>query len=114
MTFLEKVELEARGGEGFVDEDAILFGQGETLTESILKPEKFDAIVAAASELKKKNPKAFDNNKTIIDNLFDLTVNKELIGGDELIDLLNKYDLSFEDYVLTVVGSGSTAGQVLN
>ena len=89
MTFLEKVELEARGGEGFVDEDAILFGQGETLTESILKPEKFDAIVAAASELKKRNPKVFDNNKTIIDNLFDLTVKKELIGGDELIDILN-------------------------
>jgi len=114
MTFLEKVELEARGGEGFVDKDAVVFGQGETLTESILKPEKFDAIVATASELKKRNPKVFDNNKTIIDNLFDLTVKKQLIGGDELIDILNKYDLSFEDYVLTIVGSGSTAGQILN
>jgi hypothetical protein len=94
--------------------DAVLFGQGENLMQPILKPEKFDGIVAVASDLKKANPTAFNNNKTIIDNLFDLTVNKQLIAGDKLIDMLNKYDVSFEDYVLTVVGSGSTAGQVLN
>ena len=28
--------------------------------------------------------------------------------------MLNKYGLSFEDYVLTVVGSGSEAGKILN
>ena len=33
---------------------------------------------------------------------------------DELIDILNKYNLSFEDYILAVVGSGSEAGKVLN
>ena len=34
-------------------------------------------------------------------------------GAEELVALLNKYDFSFEDYVLTVVGSGSDAGKIL-
>jgi len=84
------------------------------LTQPLLKPEKFDGIIAAAAELKERIPSAFDNNKTVIDNLFELTVNKDLgLGGDELIDVLNKYNISFEDYVLTVVGSGSEAGRLL-
>ena len=109
----DKVKEEITG-EASISDGAKLFGQGDTLFQPILKPEKFDGIVAVASDLKKSNPEAFNNNKTIIDNLFDLTVNKKLIAGDKLIDSLNKYDISFEDYVLTVVGSGSTAGQVLN
>jgi hypothetical protein len=106
--------LEEVTGSAKISDDARLFGQGDTLLQPILKPEKFDGIVAVASDLKKANPEAFKNNKTIIDNLFELTVNKQLIAGDKLIDMLNKYDVSFEDYVLTVVGSGSTAGKVLN
>ena len=109
----DKVKMEIKG-EADISDNAKLFGQGDSLFQPILKPEKFDGIVAVASDLKKANPEAFKNNKTIIDNLFDLTVNKQLMAGDKLIDMLNKYDLSFEDYVLTVVGSGSTAGQVLN
>ena len=93
---------------------ARLISGGDELMQPILKPEKFDALVAVASDLKKANPEAFNNQKTVIDNLFELTVNKELIAGDELIDMLNKYNLSFEDYILTVVGSGSEAGKVLN
>ena len=85
-----------------------------TITSPILKPEKFDGIIAVASELKEEIPDAFDNNKPVIDNLLNLTVSKDMIGGQELIDKLNKYGLSFEDYVLTVVGSGSEAGRVLN
>jgi hypothetical protein len=86
----------------------------DTITSPLLSPDKFDGIVAVASELKQKYPESFDNNKTVIDNLFELTVNKELIGGQELIDSLNTYGISFEDYVLTVVGSGSEAGKILN
>lgn len=92
---------------------ANLAGQGDTLTQPLLKPEKFDALVASVADLKKKYPGAFDNDKPIIDNLYELTINKDLLAGDELIDLLNKYNISFEDYVLTVVGSGSQAGKVL-
>ena len=86
----------------------------DELMQPILKPDKLDALVAVTADLQKANPKAFNPNKKIIDNLFDLTVNKELLAGDELLDMLNKYNLSFEDYILTVVGSGSQAGKVLN
>ena len=86
----------------------------DELIQPILRPEKFDAIVAIASDYKQKYPDAFTGDKTVIDSLFDLTVNRELIGGQELIDDLNKYGLSFEDYILTVVGSGSEAGKILN
>lgn len=96
------------------DDAAKLAGLGDTITAPILKPEKLDGLVAAASDLKTKYPSAFDNDKTVIDNLLDLTIEKELIAGDELIDTLNKYNVSFEDYILTVVGSGSEAGKVLN
>jgi len=89
----------------------------DVITSPILNPDKFDGIVAAAAELKEIKPDAFNNKKTVIDNLMDLTINKDFeedIGGQKLIDILNKYGLSFEDYVLTVVGSGSDAGKVLN
>jgi len=85
----------------------------DVITSPILSPDKFDGIVAIASDLKRAYPESFNNNKTVIDNLFELTVNKNLIAGQELIDSLNKYGLSFEDYVLTVVGSGSEAGKAL-
>ncbi len=107
--------IEEVKGEAKLDDDAVkLFGQGDTLFQPILKPDKFDGLVAVASELMERFPKAFDNKKTIIDNLLDLTVKKQLIVGDELLNLLNKYNLSFEDYILSVVGSGSAAGRVLN
>lgn len=93
---------------------ARLVGVGDQIVETVIKPDKFDAMVALAADLKKTHPKAFDNDKTVIDNLFELTVNRELIPGDELIDMLNKYDLSFEEYVVGLVGTGSRAGQVLS
>ena len=91
-----------------------LFLGTDTITSPILDPDKFDGIVAVAAELKEMKPDAFNNNKPVIDNLLDLTVSQDMIGGQELIDMLNKYGLSFENYVLTVVGSGSDAGRVLN
>jgi hypothetical protein len=89
-------------------------GLPDDMVSPLLKPEKFDAVVAIASDLKKANPDAFNKKKTIIDNLFELTVNKELTSTTELSDMLTKYGLSFDDYVLTVVGSGSEAGRTLN
>jgi len=100
-------------GDSSQTEAALLAGMGDEITQPLLKPEKLDALVATVADLKAKYPDAFDNNKTVIDNLFELTVNKELIAGDELIDMLNKYNINFEDYILTVVGSGSEAGKVL-
>jgi len=94
----------------------------DELSNPILKPEKLDGLVAITKEFQKKYPDSFNNNNTIIDNLFDLTVAKDLkLGenlagspGDELLTTLNKYGLSFEEYILTVVGSGSQAAKVMN
>lgn len=87
----------------------------DVITSPLLDPDKFNGIVSAAAELKQKFPDAFDNKKTVIDNLLELTVSKDMkLDGQDLIDTLDKYGLSFEDYVLTVVGSGSEAGKILN
>ena len=105
---------------------AAVAGQADTITSPLLKPEKFDGLVAAASDLKERFPDAFRSKKhpdgreyTLIDHLFELTVKKDmdgkpLIPGPDLLDMLNKYNISFEDYILTVVGSGSQAGKILN
>ena len=81
----------------------------------ILKPEKLDALIAIAASLKKSNSDAFKRakGKTLIDKLFDMTVDKDLLASDELLDMLNKHGMSYEEYVLGVVGSGSQAGQLL-
>ena len=80
----------------------------------LVVPEKFDAIVAISSDLKKAHPEYFSKDKSIIDSLFELTVNKDLVDSQGLADMLAKYGLTFDDYVLTVVGSGSEAGKILN
>tara|TARA_R100000773_G_C4221168_1_gene120119 strand:+ start:3646 stop:7245 length:3600 start_codon:yes stop_codon:yes gene_type:complete len=110
----------ALGSDVELDDAALLAGQADKITMPVLKSDKLNGLVAAAAELKDRVPKAFAPKKyesgkdyTVIDHLFDLTVEKELIPGDELIDVLNKYNVSFEDYILTVVGSGSEAGKTL-
>tara|TARA_R100001460_G_scaffold58992_5_gene98813 strand:+ start:3774 stop:7607 length:3834 start_codon:yes stop_codon:yes gene_type:complete len=95
-----------------LSEFADLATGGDEITIPILNPEKLDGIVAIASDYKRKFKNDWDENDTVIDNLFRLTVAGE-IDGQDLIDDLDKYGLSFEDYVLSVVGSGSDAGRVL-
>jgi hypothetical protein len=102
--------------EEITERDGALFDLNlgdDMITSPLLKPEKFDGIVAISSDYKKKFPDDWDSSKTVIDNMFELTVNKKLIPDQELLDELNKYGLSFEDYVLTVVGSISQAGRIL-
>ena len=84
------------------------------MLQPILKLDKSNAVVSMASELTKKYPKYFDNDKTVIDNLFEATLEEKLIGDPEFMKTLTKYNLDFEEYILTVVGSGSKAGQILN
>ena len=94
---------------------------------AVLDPDKFNAIVAVASDLKKKFPEAFKpkklkdgkGNYRIIDHMFELAVQvdpntgKRVLETDELMDTLAKYGLGYEDYVTTIVGSASEAGRVL-
>ena len=53
-------------------------------------------------------------DKTVIDNLFELTVGKDIDANQELADSLAKYGLTFDEYVMTVVSGGSDAGKILN
>ena len=91
----------------------------ESLAIPILDPEKMDMFVSTIVGLKKANPdiaKALETtgDEKLIDKLFDMTLEKDLIGSEELLDVLTKNGLSFEEYVLGIVGSGSQAGKLLN
>ena len=108
----EKLFRETKVGE--TDAYTGLVDEVDDLVSPMLNPDKFDAIVAIASDFKKANPKSFPKGKTIIDSLFELTVDKQLVDSQDLADSLAKYGLTFDDYVLTVVGSGSEAGKTLN
>ena len=88
-------------------------GFEQDLVMPILNPDKFNGIVALASDYRKAFPEQFDPNKNIIENLLDITVERKIVPSGQLIDDLNNYGLSFEEYVLGVFGSGSTAGRVL-
>jgi len=94
---------------------------------AVLDPDKFNAVVAVASDLKKKFPEAFKTKKLlgqkgnykIVDHLFELavqidpTTGKRVLETDELMDTLAKYGLGYEEYVTTIIGSASEAGRVL-
>lgn len=83
----------------------------------ILDPDKMDIFVATVIDLK-SNPKFAEKlnkkGQRLVDNIFDLTLEKDLLASEELLDVLNKNGLTFEEYVLGVVGSGSQAGKLLN
>ena len=108
----EKIQVET----GITETQAYtgLTDEVDEFVSPLVVPEKFDAIVAISSDLKKAHPEYFSKDKSIIDSLFELTVNKDLVDSQGLADMLAKYGLTFDDYVLTVVGSGSEAGKILN
>ena len=89
----------------------------DMITSPILDPNKFNPLVAAAVDLKNAHPEYFGKADTVIEDLFNLTTKGDLRltedFAEEFIDTLNKYGLSFEDYVLVAAGSASKAGQVL-
>ena len=94
--------------------DNVRIALGERLlTEAIIIPHKLDGIVAIASDYKAKFPDAFPEGKPIIDSMLELTVTKQMVPTQELLTDLSKYGLSYDDYMLAVVGSASEAGKVL-
>lgn len=88
----------------------------DQLINPLMDPEKMNGLTAVVAKLKEKKPDAFGkkSKNTVIDDLFDYTVTGDLKQTEELMDLLSYYGLSFEDYVLSVVSSGSKAGKILN
>jgi len=110
-----------------VDKDAeTLQLGGSSIMQPLLKPDKIDGLVSAIVKLKEKYPQAFREKRfkpvgketkgkkyRLIDHLLELTLNEKLAPSDKIIDILNDAGISFEDYILTVVGSGSEAGKIL-
>jgi hypothetical protein len=86
------------------------------LTVPVIKAENLDSFVAVAAEVMQKKGITYDpkSGKRLVDVLFELSVDQEIMPEGELLSLLNKYDLSFEEYATMMVGSASEAGQVLN
>ena len=83
------------------------------LTIPVVKAKNIDAFTAVTSELLEKVG-GRDPNKRLVDQLFEVSVNEEVLPAQELVALLNKYDLSFEDYATMTLGSASEAGKILN
>jgi len=110
----EKDALRRETGVSELEAYSSLTEDVDELVSPLLIPEKFDAIVAVASDFKKANPNEFKKGESVVDSLFRLTVDDKLVDSQELADSLAKYGLTFDDYVLTVVGSGSEAGKILN
>ena len=114
-----EVVTEADGTPSVVN-DALskLMGSEDGFVSPVLNPDKLNALVAVISEYKIRagdspdNP--FNNPKVKpIDAIVSVTINKGIKETQELMDSLNKYDLSLEDFVLSSVASFSDAGKIL-
>jgi hypothetical protein len=79
----------------------------------IFNPDKMDAVVATVAEVKAMNPNAFKGSKNVMETLFKETVQGNLIASDDLLKILDKYNLTLNDYIFMTVGSLRKAGQVL-
>jgi YD repeat-containing protein len=112
------IQVDDEGNQVVVaDQMSKLVGSQEGLLSPVLDPNKLDSLVAVVATFKKKYPnhKAFkDKNKGVIESLLDITLDKELVGDEELLTTLNKYGLSFEEYISSTIGSFSDAGKLLN
>lgn len=79
----------------------------------IFDPDKMDAVTATIAEVKAMNPSAFKGNRMMMETLFRETVEGNLLASDDLLKILDKYNLSLNDYIIMTVGSLSKAGSVL-
>jgi len=79
----------------------------------VLNPDKLDAVIATVARVREMKPDAFRGSKNIMETLFRETVNNNLIASDELLEILNEYGLSLDDYILMTVGSATKYGKGL-
>lgn len=114
MTMLQGQRTDLTDVDGEIP-DFMLDADGH-LTVPIIKAENLDSFVAVAAEVMQKKGITYDpkSGKRLVDVLFELSVDQEIMPEGELLSLLNKYDLSFEEYATMMVGSASEAGRVLN
>jgi hypothetical protein len=96
--------------------DELAINDEDVLAIPMLNPEKLDALVGVVKDLKTENPDLLKlgTDKPLVDQLFELTVSQDLLADDTLYNILNKHGMSYEEYMLGVVGSASQAGRLLN
>ena len=110
--------------------DELGFDDEDVLAIPMLNPEKLDALVGVVADLREAFPELLKTPtvkvtkgkrkgelkraRPLVDQLFDLTVTKDLLADNTLYNILNKHGMSYEDYMLGVVGSASEAGRLLN
>ena len=109
----------------WIDDDGVdvrnnldLLDKDNPLLMPILETDKLTAITAVIADLKDLFPKAFSKKKPNIDSLYELLIKGDLTEegmkhNAKLKDVLTKYNLSLDDYILMSVGTGSLAGTVL-
>ena len=109
---LETIGLGPKKG----DIPEFLLDESGSITVPIIKAENLDSFVAVAADLLERKGVKYDpaGGKRLVDVIFELSVDEKVIPEGELLELLNKYDLSFEEYATMMVGSASEAGKVLN
>ena len=89
------------------------------MSQRVLTTENIEALTTVAAELKKIRPDLWNDKKTVTKNIFDLVVKNadELSvnnGEHPLWKALDKAGMSFEDFVVSNLGSASEAGRILN
>ena len=111
---MDMVKGELTGTKGELP--SFMMDETGSLTVPVIRSENFDAFTAVAADILKKKGVKYDpkSGKRLIDTLFELSVDQDIMPEGELLELLNKYDLSFEEYATMMVGSASEAGKVLN
>lgn len=110
--------------------DELAINDEDVLAIPMLNPEKLDALVGVVADLREAFPNLLKTPtvkvakgkrkgelkraKPLVDQLFELTVSEDLIANETLYNILNKHGMSYEEYMLGVVGSASQAGRLLN
>ena len=119
-TLRQPFEILVEDGKVSATEDPLakLIGVEEGLVSPILNPQKLNALTAVIKDYKTKTKEAGGEDifkkKRPLEAILEVTVMQDLDATSELIDILNKYNLNLEEFILGSVGSFSQAGKTLN
>ncbi len=81
-------------------------------TMAILKPESFEGLIATMVDIQKKMPDEFGKRATRIDDMLHLVIEQKL-KPEDLVGILAKNGLKFEEFIVASYGSVSQAGSIL-
>lgn len=81
-------------------------------TMAVLKPESFEGLIATMIDIQKKMPDEFGKRATRIDDMIHLVVEQKL-KPDDLVGILAKNGLTFEEFIVASYGTVSQAGSIL-